>query len=94
MFWKHKNVLVTGANGFIGSWLTKELVSLGAQVTALVRDLNFESTCLNNMHLVFGKLEDFSLLERILNEYDIDTVFHLGAQTLVEVAMRSPFQSF
>ena len=46
------------------------------------------------MHLVFGELENYSLLERILNEYDIDTVFHLGAQTLVEIAFRSPLQTF
>ncbi|MFI5334148.1 MAG: GDP-mannose 4,6-dehydratase [Chlamydiales bacterium] len=98
-FWKDKNVLVTGAAGFIGSWLSKELIRLGADVTALVRDWNPETTVfskddLQNMHLVLGELENYSLLERILNEYDIDTVFHLGAQTLVEIAFRSPLQTF
>lgn len=98
-FWKDKNVLVTGAAGFIGSWLSKELIHLGAHVTALVRDWNPETTVfskddLQKMHLVFGELENYSLLERILNEYDIDTVFHLGAQTLVEVAFRNPLQTF
>lgn len=98
-FWKDKNVLVTGAVGFIGSWLSKELIHLGAHVTALIRDRNpeahvFGKDDLKNMRLVFGELENYSLLDRILNEYDIDTVFHLGAQTLVEIAFRSPLQTF
>ncbi len=98
-FWEDKNVLITGAAGFIGSWLSKELIRLGAHVTALVRDWNPETTLfskdeLRSMHLVFGQLENYSLLERILNEYEIDTVFHLGAQTLVEIAFRSPLQTF
>lgn len=98
-FWGNKNVLVTGAAGFIGSWLSKELIRLGAHVTALVRDWNPETTLfskddLRSMHLVFGELENYPLLERILNEYEIDTVFHLGAQTLVEIAFRNPLQTF
>lgn len=98
-FWKNKNVLITGATGFIGSWLTRSLIQLGAEVTALVRDFNADNSALSKeelqkIHLVPGKLEDYPLLERTLNEYEIDTVFHLGAQTLVEVAIRSPFQTF
>ncbi len=46
------------------------------------------------MHLVFGNLEDYGLVERILNEYQIDTVLHLGPQTLLEIAFRSPLQTF
>jgi CDP-glucose 4,6-dehydratase len=98
-FWEDKSVLVTGASGFIGSWLSKKLIRFGARVTALVRDWNSETTLfskddLRKMDLVFGKLEDYWLVERILNEYEIDTVFHLGAQTLVEIAFRSPLQTF
>lgn len=98
-FWKDKKVLVTGAAGLIGSWLSKELIRQGADVTALVRDWNPETALfskdeLRNMHVVFGELENYSLMERILNQYEIDTVFHLGAQTLVEIAFRSPFQTF
>ncbi len=98
-FWKDKNILVTGGAGFIGSWLSKELTDLGANVTILVRDWNPENTLfskddLRGLRLIFGELENYPLLERILNEYEIDTVFHLGAQTLVETAFRSPLQTF
>lgn len=98
-FWEDKNIFVTGADGFIGSWLTKVLIGLGSHVTALVRDFNPENSHLGSkdlkkIRLIPGKLEDFALLERVLNEYEIDTVFHLAAQTLVEVAMRSPLQTF
>ena len=37
--WSTRRVLVTGATGFVGSWLLKALVRSGAQVVALVRDL-------------------------------------------------------
>lgn len=98
-FWEDKNVLVTGAAGFVGSWLSKKLITLGAQVTALVRDWNpqtvlFTKDELRNMRLVSGELENYFLLERILNQYNIDTVFHLGAQTLVEIAFHSPMETF
>jgi CDP-glucose 4,6-dehydratase len=98
-FWADKNVFITGANGFIGSWLTRALNGLGAQVTALVRDFNPDNSRLakndlKNIHLVHGQLEDYCLLERALNEYEIDTVFHLGAQTLVEAAVRNPMHTF
>ncbi len=36
MILSHKNVLVTGAGGFIGSHLTERLVELGASVVALI----------------------------------------------------------
>jgi CDP-glucose 4,6-dehydratase len=99
LFWKNKHVFITGATGFVGSWLTKALIQEGAHVVALVRDFNSENSPLSkaDLHvidLVPGKLEDFHLLERVLNEYEIDTIFHLGAQALVEVAARSPFQTF
>lgn len=98
-FWKDKNILITGADGFIGSWLAKSLVGYGGCVTALLRDFNPENSRLKrddlrSIRVVPGKLEDYPLLERILNEYEIDTVFHLAAQTLVEAAVRSPLQTF
>ena len=99
LFWKDKNVLITGGAGFIGSWLTKALIRFGANVTALVRDFSPENSRLSKedlkrVRLVPGKLEDYSLLERAINEYEIDTVVHLAAQTLVEAAVRSPLQTF
>jgi len=98
-FWTNKNIFITGATGLLGSWLTIEMVNQGANVTALVRDwvpqsnLNL-SGFLNRVNLVRGAVEDYQLMERCLNEYEIDTVFHLAAQTIVGTANRGPLSTF
>ncbi len=98
-FWKDRNVFVTGCTGLLGSWLTQALVERGAEVTGLVRDLVPKSNLnwsrfINRVNIVRGELEDYSNLKRALNEYEIDTVFHLGAQTIVGTANRSPLSTF
>lgn len=98
-YWKHKNVLVTGCTGFIGSWLSKSLVELGANVTGLIRDWIPDSN-LNligfstRINTVRGNLTDYELMLRVLNEFEVDTVFHLAAQTIVRMANRSPLSTF
>lgn len=99
MFWKDKNVFVTGATGFLGSWLTDALVSAGAHVIVLVRDWVPESLFVSqetfqHATIVRGDLCDIDVVERIINEYEVDTVFHFGAQTIVQTANRSPLSSF
>jgi len=49
---------------------------------------------LERVNVVRGELEDAALLTRALNEYEIDTVFHLGAQTIVGTAARSAASTF
>jgi CDP-glucose 4,6-dehydratase len=97
--WKGKNVFVTGCAGFLGSWLTEELVNRGANVIGLVRDnvpgsnLRLTGT-INKITVVKGELEDYFLIERALNEYEIEVVFHLGAQTIVGISNNSPMSTF
>ena len=98
-FWRGRNVFVTGATGLLGSWLTEELVRLGATVTCLIRDWvprsRFVGTgLLERTSVVRGELEDAPLLLRALNEYEVDTVFHLGAQTIVGTGVRSAVSTF
>jgi CDP-glucose 4,6-dehydratase len=98
-FWKLKNVFITGCSGFLGYWLSEHLLKEGANVVGLVRDFvpqsSFYRFRLNErITVIRGKVEDYPLLERILNEYEIDTVFHLAAQTIVEIANRSPLSTF
>ena len=98
-YWKYKRVFVTGGSGLLGSWLVKNLVNAGADVTALVRDAVpqsdfYRSGYIDKVNIVRGALEDYATLERALGEYEIDTVFHLGAQTIVEIANRNPMSTF
>lgn len=98
-FWQDRRVFVTGCTGFLGSWLTAALVERGADVVGLVRDhvpqaQLFRSGTVGQMTLVNGELVDFALLERTLAEYEINTIFHLAAQTIVGIANRSPLSTF
>jgi len=97
--WKDRNVFVTGCTGLLGSWLTKALVERGANVVGLIRDLvpksNLNWSGFNDkITIVRGEIEDYFLLERAINEYEIDTVFHLAAQTIVTIANRNPISTF
>ena len=98
-YWRDKNVFVTGCTGLLGSWLTKKLVEKGANVIGLIRDWVPKSNLIlqdyvNKIVTVRGEIEDIFLLERSLNEYEIDTVFHLAAQTIVSTANRNPISTF
>lgn len=98
-FWNGKNVFVTGCTGLLGSYLVKELIDQGANVTGLVRDQVprsnlYQGSQFEKMNVVKGALEDMQTIERALGEYEIDTVFHLAAQAIVGVANRHPVSTF
>lgn len=97
-FWHERPVAVTGATGFLGSHLTSALAALGARVVALVRDTVPSSAIRDEwwpkVSIVTGAVEDQSLVERMLGEYEVATVFHLAAQTQVGVANRHPVPTY
>jgi len=98
-FWRARPTLVTGGTGLLGGWLTRRLLDDGADVVCLVRDWVPQSELvasgsLARVRTVRGDVRDQALLERILGEYEIDTVFHLAAQTIVGVAQRNPVSTF
>lgn len=93
--WGGRRVLVTGATGIIGSWLVRRLLTDGAQVVVLIRDWDPQSELIRSgdvlqTTVVSGALEDYAAVERAICASEVDTVFHLGAQTIVTTAFRSP----
>jgi len=98
-FWHERSVLVTGGGGFVGSWLVKALVERGAAVTVILRDepglSNFRLLGLaSQVNVVQGSITECALVERAVNEYDVDACFHLAAQAIVGMANRSPLSTF
>jgi CDP-glucose 4,6-dehydratase len=98
-FWRDRSVLITGATGLLGGWLTKSLLDHRALVTAIVRDWIPQSELtrkgiLERINVARGDVTDGELLERVLGEYEVETVFHLAAQTVVGVANTNPVSTF
>jgi len=99
MDWIGKNIFVTGADGFVGAHIAKGLVEKGANVILLIRDIKPVATYKllgleRRVTQIQGDLLDYNLLERVLNEYSVDSCFHLAAQALVQIASQSPCSTF
>lgn len=97
--WHRRRVLVTGCTGLLGAWLTEWLVRRDADVIGVIRDSvpqsNFHRLELDRRIVtVRGAVEDYGLLERTLNEYEVSVVFHLAAQTIVGIANENPLSTF
>jgi CDP-glucose 4,6-dehydratase len=98
-FWLDRPTLVTGGTGLVGSWLVRRLYEAGADVVCLVRDWMPQSELararlIERVKVARGDINDQALLERVLGEYEIDTVIHLAAQTIVGTANRNPVSTF
>jgi len=98
-FWRDRPVLVTGATGLLGTWLTRRLREAGADVVCLVRDWVpqselVRSRLIDQVTVVRGDIRDRDCLERAIGEYQTDTVIHLAAQAIVGTANRNPISTF
>jgi CDP-glucose 4,6-dehydratase len=94
-----RSVLVTGAHGLLGSWLVGSLLGEGARVVAIRRDEPAVSALAllglaDRVDVVRGDICDHGLIARALAEYEVDSVFHLAAQTLVGTANHAPLSTF
>ncbi len=99
IFWQDRPTFVTGGTGLVGSWLVQRLVEAGADVICLVRDWVpqselVRSRLIERVKVVRGDVRDRDMLERALGEFEIDTVIHLAAQTIVTIANRNPVSTF
>jgi CDP-glucose 4,6-dehydratase len=98
--WRGRRVLVTGATGLVGGWLTRDLLAKGCDtIVALARDWDPQSELIrsgdvNRVTVVNGAVEDLGTVTRALNHHACDTVFHLAAQTQVCAAHRDPYETF
>lgn len=98
-FWSTKRVLVTGATGMVGAWVTKWLVDAGAHTVALIADADPQSELIRSgyvdrISVMNGRLENYEDVERAINNQEIDSIIHLGAQPIVGAADRSPRHTF
>lgn len=98
-FWQDRPTFVTGSAGLLGGWLVRRLRELGARVVGLVWDPTLQnelvpSGMFEQVTVVGGDVRDQALLERILGEYEIETVFHLASQTVLSIANRNPIETF
>jgi CDP-glucose 4,6-dehydratase len=98
-FWQDRRTLVTGASGLLGSWTVQRLLELGADVVCVLRDWVPQSElvrahAIEQVNVVRGDICDQKLVERVLGEYEVETVFHLAAQTIVGIANRNPVSTF
>lgn len=98
-FWSTKRVLVTGATGMVGAWVTRWLVDAGAYTVALISDTDPQSELIrsgyiNRIAVMNGRLENYDDVERAINNQEIDSIIHLGAQPIVGAADRSPRHTF
>ncbi|MBC8078027.1 MAG: GDP-mannose 4,6-dehydratase [Chloroflexales bacterium] len=99
LFWRDRSTFVTGATGLVGGWLVRRLVDAGADVVCLVRDgvpqsELVRSGLIDRVKVVRGDVRNQALLEAALGEYEVDTVLHLAAQTIVGIANRNPISTF
>ncbi|MGD0085447.1 MAG: NAD-dependent epimerase/dehydratase family protein [Acidimicrobiales bacterium] len=97
--WRQRRVLVTGATGLLGGWLVRELLEREADVVAIVRDavprtFLAEEGLVDRITVCRGDICDASLVGRVLAEYEVQTVFHLAAQTIVPIANCNPLSTF
>jgi CDP-glucose 4,6-dehydratase len=98
-FWLDRPTFVTGATGLVGGWLVRQLLDAGADLVCLIRDWVPQSevvraNLIDRVKVVRGDVRDQSMLERTLGEYEIDTVIHLAAQTIVTIANRNPVSTW
>jgi CDP-glucose 4,6-dehydratase len=98
-FWQDRPTFITGGTGLVGAWLVKRLIHSHAEVVCLVRDWVPQSELvrsgdLDHVKVVRGDIRDRDTLERVIGEYEIDTVLHLAAQTIVPIANRNPVSTF
>ncbi|MDD5492650.1 MAG: GDP-mannose 4,6-dehydratase [bacterium] len=98
-FWRQKNVLITGHEGFLGSKLTRQILARGANIVGLDILVNRKDTVFNEDEYkrfitIKGSVADFSLVRKIIAKYKIETIFHVAAEAIVGRSLKDPRNTF
>ncbi len=97
-FWLKKKVLVTGHEGFLGSWLTKNLVELGANVVGIDKLHHSAHPVLSSIEKDFvsikGNIANLNLMQQVMDIYKPQVIFHLAAEAIVGKANKTPIKTF
>src|SRR5687767_278098 len=94
---QNMRTLITGYNGFVGSNLAKWVQSCDdpSKIVGLVREQNHKTQKNSRFHtVIYGDILDLELLKRIIADYEISTVYHLAAQSIVKIAHANPLNTF
>jgi CDP-glucose 4,6-dehydratase len=97
-YFKNKNILITGFEGFLGSNLTKTLLDYNANIYGLDILTNRDNTILinnyGNINIIKGDVADFDTVFEIIKKNKIGIIFHLAAESLVGKAFTNPRNTF
>jgi CDP-glucose 4,6-dehydratase len=100
LFWKGRNVLVTGHTGFKGSWLSLWLKRLGANVTGYALDpptepnLFMQARVASCVQSVCADVRDFPRLSRVITECQPEIIIHMAAQSVVRRGYEDPIETY
>ena len=94
MNWKNKNVLVTGAGGFIGLAVAERLITEGANVTALLKSHAVKPMGLFGATMFVGNVTDYKLMSDIISSQEIEYIFHFAANAIVRIGARDPMSTY
>ena len=95
-----KNILITGGTGFLGSYIARRLVNDVDSITIVTLDIKQKTSLkalnidMNKINLVKGDIRDYEFIKLLFNEYEFDTVFHLGALSEVKKCQPNPKLAF
>lgn len=96
--YKNKTVLVTGHTGFKGSWLVYWLKHMGAKVVGYSLEAPTTPNHIELLELdivsIIGDIRDLDKLNKTVEEYKPDIVFHLAAQPLVRLSYENPIETY